>query len=799
MKNAVDESEPEPNRILGFLDPRRQNRREKEDGEISSLGGDDSSDQRMLASPNTKNKGESIVRDNFIKTATTISQETNPLANKLVQEILPELPSEGLGRNVNYEGTGPLDTVCDKIDKSPRKNNELGEETCQNTKSEDVTGQSEQSASLLVNGNCLPGNISEDTENLRKDDCTNPEPDVPGNLVSLETTDSQGRHDVQENKYEKFFSRTKVPEPSESFCCKICSFVSSNPKDFLLHMKEHNSGPPYHCPQCDYAPNDHSCFLNHLYWHAGHELYQCNFCAFLSFHSNSMVMHSYLHTDAKPYLCAICQLRFRNASGLNRHTGTHYREQNSSSLHVAQEKDACPLKTYACDECNMVFYTQALLQSHKKCHVEKNGHDEPSVNVPESKTQGTACEQEDSSWKKKMNSRNSLAGKKSESFRHMYTCDRCSLAFQKEEHLVYHQAAHVQVQPGENGTCNDQQAGGDKKSPKVQSAGRPALKRFKCLQCSYMTSLFGNLRVHLTVHTGEKPFKCQECDKSFRNASHLKRHSLLHTENRHKCSGCRFVGCTAKDLKLHEETCEVKGPAGKRSCPSTLRCEISGEEINRGETNRSILSQSRACFHNCEHCAYSTYSLDNLKIHRRIHTGEKPYTCSVCQKKFRTSSHLRRHALVHVEQKFKCSNCDCSASTWLSFKRHMASHGGAHLPHGSQSEKEPPPPIKMYRCEKCSYSTLKKENLKVHFRIHTGERPYECPHCSRAFRTSSQLKKHLLTHLKLQCGKCEFSTLDERALQKHAQTHKKKKKKKKKEQKKPQHSTDQEHSTTTKI
>ena len=88
----------------------------------------------------------------------------------------------------------------------------------------------------------------------------------------------------------------------------------------------------------------------------------------------------------------------------------------------------------------------------------------------------------------------------------------------------------------------------------------------------------------------------------------------------------------------------------------------------------------------CEICAKSFTSKENLQQHMDIHTGIKPRRCDVCQLSFTTSTKLKIHKRTHTGKK-------------------------------------------LYSCDMCKKSFAQKSNLDVHIRAHTGIKYYSCDIC----------------------------------------------------------------------
>lgn len=51
-----------------------------------------------------------------------------------------------------------------------------------------------------------------------------------------------------------------------------------------------------------------------------------------------------------------------------------------------------------------------------------------------------------------------------------------------------------------------------------------------------------------------------------------------------------------------------------------------------------------------------------------------------------------------------------------------------------------------FKCDRCVYSTNIATNFRNHQRTHSGDKPFKCTHCHRAFTTKQNLKKHAVVH-----------------------------------------------------
>ena len=87
--------------------------------------------------------------------------------------------------------------------------------------------------------------------------------------------------------------------------------------------------------------------------------------------------------------------------------------------------------------------------------------------------------------------------------------------------------------------------------------------------------------------------------------------------------------------------------------------------------NRSHTGEKK---YSCDLCEKKNSQISGLNTHKRLHTGEKPYQCDLCEKTFSDSSHFRIHKRYHTGEKpFSCNLCQKSYYTSSELTQHLRS------------------------------------------------------------------------------------------------------------------------------
>ncbi|RUS77117.1 hypothetical protein EGW08_015133, partial [Elysia chlorotica] len=577
---------------------------------------------------------------------------------------------------------------------------------------------------------------------------------------------------------------------AEIWPCLICDNVFDLKEDLYNHLTVHSrkDNEPLECQECHEKFGTPSDLRKHLFQHS--QNFECEMCEKKFFKAESFRQHQKFHKEQ--VTCQVCGRVLSSASRLKEHMNVHTGE-----------------KPYKCDICHLKLSSRSAVENHKRrTHNSKtNGGNKCYICGEAFKTpfaRNTHQLKEHTEEERRLHN---IVVK-------TFTCDICGETIRKEykvAHLKRHEIKSNSERLCICEICGEEFAGlpglrfhmanFHTSTQKLEGADHrlPVKKVPKACEttghvCDICGKEFGcrlYLEYHRVVHFDERPFSCNICSKSFKLKHQLKLHEKTHNGSEpFQCEVCGKKFIYRASFVSHQRTHSVEKP---------FACHVCGAVFNQeGNMLRHIsLVHTNERRFQCDVCDKRFNSRSVLKVHTRIHTGEKPFTCvkhcDVCGKPFKSLYQLDKHRYaVHSTKKYwRCEECgemfkwkkDVALCTHSNRKvvpkQHKCLFCGAEfstIARLREHRKTAHEVVQKFPCLICDETFMHSEELRNHLPLHGSQNNelLQCNLCSREFKEVTRLRQHLQRHRNKthSCQLCGQSGMNIGQLRHHKKLHK---------------------------
>ena len=302
--------------------------------------------------------------------------------------------------------------------------------------------------------------------------------------------------------------------------CMVCDAEFNRVCALRKHLRIVHDQGHYHCSICNMDMANRFSFKKHQLRHKRDEMgikgplyserHLCEYCGKKCHNKIELTFHKFKHMPGS-YKCPRCPLTFSDMKEYVKHKIEH------------RDVEA----TFICHICGAKYHRHCDLKRHNYvAHVSKI------------------------KWKDKFREK----GARSDV---ALPCDMCEKVFFNHHYLAHHRSSHFDIDES-NFTCPFCNKVFGEKQKYLFNAHYKIHTGEKdqpvCKECNKVFATHAILKLHESVHTGEKKHECDVCHAKFRLKRSLNNHYRTHTGERpHACKFCPYRAIQKTDLKAHEK------------------------------------------------------------------------------------------------------------------------------------------------------------------------------------------------------------------------------------------------------
>ncbi|KAL9894922.1 matotopetli isoform 1-T1 [Glossina fuscipes fuscipes] len=426
-----------------------------------------------------------------------------------------------------------------------------------------------------------------------------------------------------------------------------------------------------------------------------------------------------------PHDCTLCERKFVHASGLLRHMEKHALDlipttvlngNSSGKTPVAQGNSLRSVNglrlVIKCTLCGRIFFEPNAAFKHLCSHFPLSDKKEPDniADIPYETYVDDASKYLKMETKRPSPSMKTYQHEKMVVYLKMtilscvLQCEFCDLLFSEVSFLFFHSACHLPERPFECFACD------------IHARTSKEICTHWQAECVFMRE-----SVKIYHATTQRYFACNVCENKFQSLDQL---------HGHRYTSHHFFPRLNKRLGVLQLPCECCDTFFQNAQECVNHYEAKHyKKYKREKDGTGNVSKTRQYL--CDICGKSYTQSSHLWQHLRFHQGVKPFACKEpgCCRKFTIRPDLNDHIRkCHTgERPYHCLVCGKRFLTGSVFYQHRLIHRGE----------------RRYECEECGKRFYRADALKNHQRIHTGEKPFGCLFCTKNFRQRGDRDKHI--------------------------------------------------------